>query len=483
MVALIAALAPLSILIQGGTIIDGTGAPGFVGDLRIEGQRIVAIARHLEPSPDDLVVPARGLVVAPGFIDAHSHADRGIGDDPLAVSQVTQGITTAVVGQDGIWDKPVKESLAELQALRPAINFAAFSGHGGIRAKVMGDDYKRAATNAEIAEMTKLVQQDMKDGALGLSSGLEYDPGYYSDTKELVAMAKEVAPFGGLYISHMRDEGDRTFEAIAELRSIGLAAGIRSQISHIKLGTASVWGRANEAAAFTQDHLVSADVYPYTYWQSTIAALSPSRDWADRRIWVKALADVGGPGNIRLSKFSPDRSWEGKTIAEISKSTGKDAISVIQEVLERTRDGRGSQSVVVTAMQESDLEVFVKAPRIMFCSDGSIGGSHPRGAGTFPRIFAQFVRGKRLLTIQEAIRKMTSLTARTFGLRDRGELKPNAIADIAVFDPATIQDRATPADPKRLSQGMAFVFVGGRMVLKSGQPTGARPGVAILRNR
>lgn len=482
MLALLAALTPFSILIQGGTIVDGSGAKGYVGDLRIQGARITEVARHLDALPNEEIIQAKGLIVAPGFIDAHSHADGGIESDPLAISQVTQGITTAVVGQDGIWRKPVRESLSELVGLKPAINFAAFSGHGGIRGHVLGVDYKRTATANEVEAMSQLVAQDMADGALGLSSGLEYDPGYYSDTRELTALAKEVTPFGGLYISHMRDEGDNTFEAIRELRAIGLSAGIRAQISHVKLGTAAVWGKAKEVTAFFGDPTVTADVYPYTYWQSTISALSPSRDWGNRSIWVKALADVGGPGNIRLSKFSPDKAWEGKTIAELAKRTGKDAIAVIQEILERTKDGKGSQSVVVTAMLEADLDVFISSPRTMFCSDGSIGGSHPRGAGSFPRILGRYVRERKILPLESAIRKMTSLTAQTFNLRDRGALKPNFVADVTVFNPSTVADHATPDAPTRLSSGVVYVFVNGQLVLWKGRPTGNRPGQAVYRN-
>ncbi|MFM9873472.1 MAG: N-acyl-D-amino-acid deacylase family protein [Fimbriimonadaceae bacterium] len=484
---MLAALIPLtitySILIQGGTIIDGTGAPEFKADLRIQGSRIIEIAPHLIPLKDEKIISAKNFVVTPGFIDAHSHAAGGIDDDPLAVSQITQGITTAVSGQDGGWSEPIHEFFAEIEESKPAINFAAFTGHGGIRGHILGENYKRLATQAEIQKMTALVAQDMKDGALGLSSGLEYDPGYYSNTEEIIAFAKATKANNGLYISHMRDEADKTFEAIQELQKIGKDAGIPAQISHIKLGSAAVWGQATKAAAYTNQPSITADVYPYTYWQSTIAALSPSRDWNNRNIWVKALADVGGPANVRLTKFTPDPTWQGKTLDVLSKELKKDPISIIQEILKRTTDGEGSQSVVVTAMQESDLETFIRAPRIMFCSDGSIGGSHPRGAGAFPRILGRYVRERKTINLVEAIRKMTSLTARTFGLVDRGELKPNTIADITIFDPKTIQDHATPTDPRALSTGVKTVIVSGQITLSNGKPTGARNGKIIRKNQ
>lgn len=475
-------IAPTSILIQGGTIIDGSGKPGYRADLRIEGTRIIEIKRNLAPRPNEKIILAKGFVVAPGFIDAHSHAAGRIEEEPTAISQLTQGITTAVVGQDGGWSEPVKEAFANYAKVKPTINFASFSGHGGIRAAIMGNDYKRPATAAELAQMEKLVEQDMRDGALGVSSGLEYDPGYYSNTAELTALSKVAARYQGLYISHMRDEGDFVFKAIAELQEISQKANIPAQISHVKLGTFAVWNRAAEVNRITGQPPITADVYPYLYWQSTIAALSVSRDWKNREIWVKGLADVGGPQNVRLTSYIHNPAWQGKTLDIIAKETGKDAISIIQEILEKTQ-GRGGESVVVTAMTESDLENFIRSPRTMFCSDGGIGGSHPRGAGTFPRILGRYVRERKTISIEEAIRKMTALTARTFKLKERGELKENFIADITIFDPKTIQDHATPAEPRKLSTGVKAVIVSGKITLRNGYLTGARNGKMIRRGQ
>lgn len=475
-------IAPTSILIQGGTIVDGTGKPGYRADLRIEGTRIIEIKRNLTPRPGEKILDAKGFVVAPGFIDAHSHASGGIEAEPTAISQLTQGITTAVVGQDGGWSQPLKQEFADYAKAKPTINFASFTGHGGIRAAIMGNDYKRPATASEISQIEKLVEQDMKDGALGVSSGLEYDPGYYSNTDELIALSKVAARYQGLYISHMRDEGDFVFKAIAELQEISQKANIPAQISHVKLGTFAVWNRAAEVNRITANPPFTADVYPYLYWQSTIAALTPSRDWKDRKIWEKGLADVGGPQNVRLTAYSPNPAWESKTIEQIAKETGRDAISIIQEIVTKTENG-GRQSVVVTAMTEADLEAFIRAPRTMFCSDGSIGGSHPRGAGSFPRVLARYVRERKTISLEEAIRKMTALTARTFNLKERGEIKPNFIADITIFDPKTIQDHATPTDPKKLSTGVKAVIVSGQITMRNGYLTGIRNGKMILRGR
>ncbi|QYK54271.1 MAG: D-aminoacylase [Fimbriimonadaceae bacterium] len=476
------AIAPTSILIQGGTIVDGTGKPGYRADLRIEGTRIIEIKPNLAQRPGEKLLDAKGFVVSPGFIDAHSHASGGIMSEPTAISQLTQGITTAVVGQDGGWSKPIKQAFADYASVKPAINFASFSGHGGIRAAIMGNDYKRPATASEISRMQALVEQDMKDGALGVSSGLEYDPGYYSNTEELIALNKIAAKYQGMYISHMRDEGDSVFKAIAELQEISNKANIPAQISHVKLATFAVWNRANEVNRITANPPFTADVYPYLYWQSTIAALTPSRDWKDRKIWEKGLADVGGPQNVRLSTYIHNPAWAGKTLDVIAKETGKDAISIIQEILEKTQ-GEGGESVVVTAMTEPDLEAFIRSARTMFCSDGNIGGSHPRGAGAFPRVLARYVRERKTISLEEAIRKMTALTARTFQLKERGELKPNYIADITIFDPKTIQDHATPTDPTKLSTGVKAVIVSGQITMRNGYLTGARNGKMILRGR
>lgn len=471
-----------SILFAGGTVVDGSGDKPYLGDVRVQGDQIIAVG-SLEPLAGEKVVKVKGLVVAPGFIDAHSHAAGSIEDDPLAVSQITQGITTSVVGQDGGWDAPMKVAMGELKSIRPAINFASFSGHGGIRRKVMGEDYKRTASPLEIQQMKDILRTDMLQGSLGLSSGLEYDPGYYSDTAELIELAKVAAEFKGMYISHVRDESDQAFQAFDELVTIARAANLHAQISHIKLGTAAVWGKAPLTDAIGSKEGITADVYPYLYWQSTMAALSPSRDWDNRAIWEKGLADVGGPQNVRLTSYTHQPAWVGKTLTQIAEMTGRDPISIIQEVLRTTTGPKGSgrQSVVVTAMTEPDLEHFIASPRTMFCSDGSIGGSHPRGAGSFPRILGRYVRDRKIITLQEAVRKMTSFPAKVFGFKNRGRVAPGMIADLVIFNPAEIADRATPEHPTELSIGMKVVLVSGTVTLSEGRPTGARNGKIILK--
>lgn len=478
---LLASYAP-AVLIRGGMVIDGTGRAPMRADVLIRGDRIVEVGK-LSAHEGMRMIDATGLVVAPGFVDAHSHADFGIEKEPWAKSQLTQGITTAVVGVDGIWNGPVENEFKKLAGYKPAINFAMFSGHGGIRAKVMGEDYKRPAKLEEIERMKSLVDADMKAGAIGLSSGLEYDPGYYADTYELTEVAKS-APHG-LYISHMRDEGNKAMDAIEELRSIGEGAGIPAQISHIKLCTKPVWGKAADVLAVMRKNKLTADIYPYTFWQSSMSALTPSREWEKRSIWVSALADVGGPEHVRLTSYSAKASWVGRTIADIAKKERRDPVAIIQEILRETKgEGKkGQESVAVEAMTERDVETFMKDPNVMFSSDGAIGGTHPRGAGSFPRVLGRYVRDRKVISLPEAIRKMTSLPCRTFGFKDRGLVRAGAIADIVVFEAKEIQDHATAAAPTKLSTGMKWVLVGGVPTLENGKFTGGRNGGAVRREQ
>lgn len=486
--ALAVALAPKSILIRGGTIYDGSGRPGVVEDVRIMGDSIADVG-HLRARPGERVIQAKGLAVTPGFIDAHSHADGGIKQFPDAESQVRQGITTSVVGQDGGWEGPVRPYLLGIQAIHPAINFAAFSGEGGIRDKVMGKDFERVARPDEIERMKALVEQDMKDGAIGLSTGLEYNPGWYSSTEELIALGKVAARYHGIYISHVRDETNGEMKAFDELVRIGKESGMPAQISHIKLAVASMWDkfeavrdlfdRTNKSSPLT----LTTDVYPYTYWSSTFSVLTNSRDWGNKKVWEDGLRDVGGAQNVRLVRYSPDPTWVGKTLAQISQMTGKDPADLIMEAIDKTKDGKGHEGIVCTAMREEDLRRFIAMPESMFCTDGSIKGEHPRGAGSFPRIIGRYVREQHVLSLTEAVRKATSFPAWRFGLADRGRIAKGMKADIVVFDPRTIIDRATPENPTVLSTGVVDMLVNGVPVLEGGKMTGLRGGRAVFRMR
>jgi N-acyl-D-amino-acid deacylase len=487
--ALALTIAP-STLIQGGTVYDGSGAPGRVADVRIRGAKIEAVG-HLRARDNEMVIRAKGLAVAPGFIDAHSHAN-GRGEDGKTApeTQIPQGITTAVCGQDGGWQRPVSEEFAAMRRSPFPYNIAYFSGEGGIRKQVLGDQQERAATPDQIRKMQALVEADMQAGALGLSTGLEYEPGKFSTTAELVALAKVAARYKGMYISHVRDESNGVMKSFRELITICRQARMPGQISHIKMAVQAVHGKANEAFRLIADARksglnITADVYPYLYWQSTIRVL-PTRAYEGAgsiEVWRDALKDVGGPDRVLLSGYSVNKAWEGKTLAQLATTTGKDPAQVAMEISQSIDKAGERATVIVAAMEESDLQAFIRSPLIMFCSDGSNGASHPRGAGSFPRVLARYVRDLKTISLQEAIRKMTSLPARTFGLRDRGLLRKGMYADIVVFDPKRIQDTSTPANPTQPAVGVVHVIVNGRFSMRDGKLTGAKPGMPVRKSK
>jgi N-acyl-D-amino-acid deacylase len=476
-----------SILLTEGVVVDGTGAPPKKADVRISGSRIAAVG-HLQRTFGEQVIRVDGLVIAPGFIDAHSHADNAILSKPLAESQVRQGITTAIVGQDGGGNSPVSELIRKIETAKPAINFGLFAGHGAIRERIAPDSRGHASA-AEVQAMQSALKGDMDSGTVGISSGLEYEPGKYASTEELVSLAQTAAASGGIYASHVRDEGNGAFASFGELIRIAREGRIPAHISHIKLATASVWGKARQAIDLVEKARrsgldVTADIYPYLFWQSTITVLTLDPDWNNRNVWTKALLDVGGAERVVLTRYSPDKSWEGKSLAALAREQRRKPEDVILEIIRETHGERkGSESITCQAMQETDVRQFIKQPWVMFCSDGAIGGRHPRGAGAFPRVLAQYVRERKLLTLQEAVRKMTSLPAWRFSLPFRGQIAKGFYADIVVFNPRTIRDNSTPQKPTAVATGVRDVFVSGVPILLSGKLTGSRPGKVLLRTR
>jgi N-acyl-D-amino-acid deacylase len=474
---------PASILVTGGTVIDGTGAPGRPAAIRIDGDTIVEVAPGLQPRPGERVVDARGLVVAPGFIDLHSHAARSLDRLPEAESQIRQGVTTAIVGQDGSSELPIAAFLESVDRLQPGINVATSVGAGTVRSLVLGGDYRRAATPAEIEVMQALVDRAMRDGALGLSSGLEYDPGFYATPDEIVALASVVARYGGYYASHVRDEEHEAFAAWREAIDVGRRAGVPVQISHIKLAVKAMWGRAAEGLRILEDARregvrVMADWYPYTYWQSSIYVLIPDRDFENRDKWRAGLEDIGGPANVLVTNYRPEPSWNGRTLEEIARATGQDAAELIVQMVRKAGPNIG---IIGTSMDERDLDTFVRHPLVLVCSDGELAGRHPRGAGAFARVLARYVRERKLLTLEEAVAKMTGRSAAQAGLRDRGVIAPGKKADLVVFDPATIADRATTEAPTQMATGVSAVIVNGVVELEQGRLTGARGGRGLRR--
>jgi N-acyl-D-amino-acid deacylase len=451
--------------------------------VRITADAIAEIEASLSPRSGERVIDAARKIVAPGFIDTHSHADRGVEETPDASSQVLQGITTAVVGQDGGGRLPVADFLETIDRLHPAINYATSVGHGTVRSIVMGGDFRRAASPAEIETMKTLVERGMKDGALGLSSGLEYDPGFYAKPEELAALASVVAKFGGDYSSHVRDEENEVLAAWTEAIDVGRTAGIPVLISHIKMASRPVWGKTSEGLKLLEDARrsgvkVMADWYPYTYWQSAMYVLIPDRDFENRKKWEVGLDEIGGAQNVLVTNYRPDPSLNGKTVAEISRMRDKDSVTTIIDMIRAAGPNIG---IIGTSMDERDLRRLVAHPLVLICSDGGLSGRHPRGYGAFPRVLAKYVREDKAISLPEAIAKMTSRSAEHVGIGDRGLLAPGRKADVVVFDPITIQDHGTPQEPAQAPTGMHYVIVNGQIVLDDGKMTDARPGRAIRR--
>jgi N-acyl-D-amino-acid deacylase len=476
-----ASLATRPITITGARIVDGTGAPPRRATLRVERGRIVGLG-DVKPVKGDEIVDAAGLVLAPGFIDIHNHSMSGLVQEPAAATQVAQGITTLVVGADGSSPWPIAPFLAQRRAgPAAAVNVMVMVGHATVRRQVMGEDYKRPAKDDEIARMTALVEQGMTEGAIGLSSGLEYEVGSYSETRELVEMSKAAARHGGIYMSHIRDEADRAFEAFTEAIAIGEQARIPVQISHIKLGTVGVWKKSAEVvkmieAARSRGVDVTADCYPYDAWHSTITVLVPNKKYDDPASVQKALDDVGGAGNVMIDRDTAHPEYEFKTLEAIAKAQGITPVALFIQIVKD-----GGASVVGKTMIEEDIRRFYTQPWVMVASDGGIGLRHPRSAGTFPRVLAKFVREQHWLSLQEAIRKMTSAPAARLKLADRGTLAVGKVADLVLFDPAAIADRSTFQDPFLLPAGVKGVWVNGARVWNGRTPTGARPGQMLSR--
>ena len=471
-------------VITGGSLIDGSGgAPVSDAVIVIKGDSIMAVGRRgqIRIPAGARLIDARGLVIAPGFIDTHSHSDRGFAEDPSAATQVAQGITTVAVGQDGGSAFPVGEYLNELDRHPGALNVLTFVGHATLRSEVMGDDTNRHATTAEIERMEQMVEQAMRDGAFGLSTGLEYETGKPASTEEVIALAGIAGRSGGIYISHIRDEADRTFEALAEAIRIGREGHLPVQISHIKLGSVAVWGRAAQAVALIEKARrrgqdVTADCYPYDAWNSTIRVLIPSGRHDDAGEVARGLADVGGAENITIVSCKKHPDYEFKTLAEIAR---QQTITPVELYMSIVRDG--GASIVCHSMKDEDIRAFYRRPWVMVSSDGGSGSRHPRGAGTFPRVLGRFVRELHWLELPEAVRKMTSLPAWRLGLKDRGLIRPGYKADIVIFDPRHVIDRATFQQPELTAEGIARVFVNGVEVWSDGAVTGHRPGRALRR--
>lgn len=499
------------LVVQHGRIVDGTGNPWFVGDVAIKGDTIVVVAPQIPPG-GARVIDATGLVVAPGFIDVHSHSEdriQGLDSVPLAENNVRQGVTTVFGNPDGFGDVPIGPLLARVEAARPAINMGAFVGLGAVRGTVIGRA-KRAASGAERAQMRDLVSQAMEDGAFGLSTGLFYVPDNYAPLEEVIDLASVAGRYGGIHQSHMRDEAAHVMDSVTETIAIGEQGHLPTQVTHHKIIGKANWGQSvntlrlvDEARARGVD--VTLDQYPYTASSTSIeAGLVPQ--WAaegGREALLGRLKDPtlgprirreiaglienerggGDPANVTLASCDFDAAFAGKTLADRlrdrrSPVTFSAAADLVVEIVTK-----GSCWAVFHAINEDDLVRILKYPYTMVASDSLPGEPvfgrdvpHPRSYGTFARVLGVYVREKGSLTLEDAVRKMTSLPASRMRLMDRGLLRPGMKADLVIFDAATVKDLATFEQPHQYAVGMTFVLVNGQAVLEDGKMTGARPG-------
>ena len=498
--------APYDLILKHARVVDGTGSPWFAADVAIAGDTIAAIAPAID-APAARTIDVQGQVVAPGFIDIHTHARRGIDETPTAANYIRQGVTTVMEGPDGSSPLPLAPFLAHLASMKITINIGSFAGQGTIRNAVIGD-VDRKATPDEIEKMKGLVEQAMTDGAFGLSTGLFYVPGTFTPTDEVIELATVASRYGGIHESHQRDEAATVLDSVKETIAIGEGGHLPTQISHAKvIGTPnfgqSVQMLALVDAARARGVDVTLDQYPYTASSTSIsAALLPS--WmleGGREATLKRLKDPGlrekvkgeiavtirderGGGNLKNVQFAScgfDPSLAGKTLYDLTVQrklapTIRNAADVVMWIVEQ-----GGCSGIFHAMNEADLLRILRHPATMIASDGEIpvfgrANPHPRSYGTFARVLGVYVREKKALRLEEAIRKMSAFPAARLGLSDRGVLRPGLKADIAVFDPATVKDLATFTNPHQYAEGFSRVIVNGRIVFENGSITEARPG-------
>lgn len=497
--------AQYDVLITNGRIVDGTGNPWFYGNIAVKGDSIAAIGKLTGATAKE-TVDAHGMVVSPGFTDIHSHGRRGIFEVPTAENYLREGVTTFIEGPDGSSAVPLKPFFDRLAATPVSVNVASFIGHGSIRTEVMGL-VNRKATPEEIEKMKGIARQGMLDGAVGLSTGLFYVPGNYAATEEVIELAKVVGALGGFHESHMRDETDHIVDSVKETIRIGEEGHLPTQITHHKVVGLSNWGQTattlrlvEEARARGVD--VSIDEYPYTASSTGIAALFPQWSQAGGRAALVERLDApatrekirneiitnirdgrggGDAKNIVIASCAFDRTLAGKSLAELTRARG---VAVTNENAADTAielQRKGSCSAVYHAIGEEDVERVMKSPYTMIASDGDIpvfgqAAPHPRSYGTFARVLAVYVREKHVLTLEEAVRKMSGMPADRLNFGDRGMLKPGMKADIVIFDPAKVEDKSTFEKPHQYSAGFEYVLVNGQMTLKAGQVTAARPG-------
>jgi dihydroorotase/N-acyl-D-amino-acid deacylase len=499
------------LIISGGEVLDGTGAPAYRADVAVRGGRIAAVSRTpLAAASAARVIDATGLVVTPGFIDLHAHLDPLL-RLPDAESSLRQGITTAVGGPDGGGPWPFDAYLDSAEALGTGINVAFLVGHNTIRQEVLGLA-DRAPTAAELNRMRGMVAQGMAEGAFGISTGLRYLPGTFAETEEVVALARVAADSGGIYTSHLREEGLGLFEGVGEAIRIARDAGIRVVLTHHKAVGPRMWGQSTRTLAMVDSARaagldVRIDQYPYTATSTSLAVLVPTwaleggdtafsrraadpalRDSIFHGIVFNLLNDRGG-GDLRRVQFARvgwDRSLEGKTLHDWAVREGRPTTPETGAELIIEAQLRGGGSGIYHVLDEQDVERIMRHPMTSIASDGRLsrpgeGVPHPRGYGTFPRVLGVYARERGVLSLPDAVRKMTSLPAATIGFTDRGRIAEGMVADLVVLNPATVADRATFQDPHQYPAGIPWVVVNGRVSVDEGRFTGIRAGQVVRR--
>ncbi len=524
----------LDLKIEGATVVDGTGAPGSRGDVGIRDDRIAAVG-DLSREPSGSTLRAAGRVVAPGFIDMHSHSDWRLWENRRAESKIRQGVTTEVVGNCGFSPAPaaseflddlrgfalyvpkgmdfrwrsVGEYLRAFDAEGTALNLVQLVGHGTLRIAAMGFA-RRAPSAQELARMQRLMADAMEDGAWGLSTGLIYAPGSYATTEEIVEIARVAARHRGFYASHIRGEGATLLDAVREAIRVGREGELPVQVSHVKAAGRPNWGKVADAlalidAARAEGLDVMADVYPYTASSTTVRTLLP--DWAleggveamirrvgdpetrtrirrelEAPVTGQSLPDRVGWENVMIASCAQRKDAEGRRLSELGAARGMDPLDAALELIV---DEGGKAFMILFQLDEADLRCALVHPMVMIGSDGSslapygplgTGKPHPRSYGTFPRVLGEYAREQRVVGLAEAVHKMTGLPARRLGLRDRGVVAPGAKADLVVFDPKRVADQATYEEPHRYPVGIEHVLVNGRLVVKDGEHTGSLPG-------
>ena len=478
-------------IIRNGLVYDGSGTPGIKADIGIRNDTIAFIG-DLSGASADEVTDAAGQAVAPGFIDTHSHHAGNPFQHRDFIAVLSQGITSIIIGQDGGSNFPLASFYQKLNDTPVAINIGSYSGHNTIRDSVLGKNFKRTATTAEINSMKALLLQDMEAGALGLSTGLEYDPGIYSAREEVLALAREIVPYKGRYISHIRSEDRYFWNAIDEIIHIGKLTGVPVQVSHIKLAMHNLWGKADSLLAIMDQArkegvAITSDIYPYAFWHSTIKVLFPDRNFTDEKEAALILKDITLPEDIILAAYEINPAFEGKTLAAIAALENKSAPRMLIELIarieawEKSNNKECRESIMATSMAESDITKLMQWPWANICSDGSSSGRHPRGFGAFTRVLSKYTREEKALTLAQAIHKMTGLAAGNLAIEKRGFLRTGYYADIVVFNPETVKDMATVDQPHFLSDGIIQIWVNGQSVFLNKQTTGLFPGHLIKR--